>query len=84
MCLLCDLLQVFEYVVDGSEECVRCEGVEGIASFVKDNQQYALVSHHLSRYTYVDYFSGELTQMQSCLQLILYIHIHTYPKCLQL
>ncbi len=43
-------MQVYEYVVDGSDECVRCEGVEGIASFVKDNQQYGIVSHHLTRW----------------------------------
>ncbi len=57
--------------MDG-EECVRCEGVKGIASFVRDNQQYALVSHHLSR------FGNVLDIIYDCLlttQFVTIVHV---------
>ena len=49
LCIDYNDLQVYEYVEDDSGKCVRCARVEDVAGFVKDNQQYAIVAHHLSR-----------------------------------
>ena len=42
------IVQVYEYVMEDGK-CVRCEDIEKLREFVKDNQQYAMIEQHLSK-----------------------------------
>lgn len=41
-------LKVYEYVSNDGKY-VRCDEVEKIGEFIKDNQQYSMIQHHLSK-----------------------------------
>ena len=44
--------------VDEAGNCVRCNKIDGISEFVQNNQQYAMVKHHLNKYVSTLHVSG--------------------------